>query len=172
MGYSPGFSSLGNSVAAYQPYYAPPTFPQTNYINAHTPLKSVNMVPSVRMGYDRAGTYAGVVSSRYRTYGMTWLYSRGAQVKRWFRMLATGQVETTKFQPFTDSTWFSMFNGNLYRCGFPRNLGWSEKVPTIPPAALGTAPWQMTPMPQFRRNVYTRRSFTTAPAVPAKPQNG
>jgi hypothetical protein len=172
MGRAPGFSSLGYSVAAYQPYYAPPTFPQTNYIATVTPLTSVNIIPAQRLGYNATGIYAGVVNSRNRTAGMTWLYSRGAQVKRWFRMISTGRVESTKFQPITDSTWFSMFNGNLYRCGYPRNLGWSEKVPTIPPAALGTAPWQMLPTPRFRRNVYTRRSFTTAPSVPAQPRNG
>lgn len=166
------FSSLGRSVAAYQPYYAPPTFPQTNYIHGGSSLAAVNQMPADMLGYALPNTYAGIVVSKNRTYGMTWLYSRGAQLKKWFRMMATGQVESTNFQPVTDSTWFSMFNGNLYRCGFPRNLGWSEKVPSIPPAALGIQPWQMNAMPRIRRNVYTKRSFATAPSVPAKPYNG
>jgi len=165
----PPFSSLGRSIEAYQPYAAPPTFPQTNYINGSSPLATVN--PPV---YTLATTPNGsaTVSSKFRTAGMDYLYSRGAQVKKWFKMVATGQVESTSFQPITDSTWFNMFNGTLYAAGYPRNLGWSEKVPTIPPKALGISPTQMAARPQITRNVFTRRSFATAPSIPAKPYNG
>lgn len=167
MGSVPPFSSLGRSIEAYQPYAAPPTFPQTNYIQGSSPLATVN--PPV---YSPVHSRSARVDSRFRTVGMDYLYSRGAQVKKWFRMIRTGGVESTSFQPITDSTWFNMFNGTLYAAGYPRNLGWSEKVPTIPPEALGTSPSQMAPRPQWTRNVYTRRSFATAPAIPAKPYNG
>jgi len=163
----PPFSSLGRSVEAYQPYYAPPTYPQTNYIQGSSVLATV--IPPV---VTRGTTGAATVSSKSRTTGMNYLYSRGGQIKQWFRMKATGQVESTAAQPVTASTWFNMFNGALYAAGYPRNLGWSEKVPTIPPAALGIGPDQMAPRPQFRRNIYTQRSFSTAPSIPAKPQNG
>jgi hypothetical protein len=171
--YIPPMSSLGRSITATQPYYAPPTFPQTNYVNSRSPLTSVQQTPSVVMSFDgMQGIRAGVVNSRNRMYGMRWLYARGGQLKKWFQMISTPTVQSTKFQPVEASTWFFMRNDNLYRCGFPRNLGWSEKVPTIPPEALGTAQWQMTPAPVYKRNVFTRRSFATAPSVPAKPYNG
>lgn len=163
----PPMSSLGRSIAAYQPYHAPPTFPQTNYINTASPVQSMNP-PMMSMGHDGSA----VVSSRFRTAGMSFLYSRGARFKKWFSMLATGQVESTKFQPLEAYTWFNMFNDQLYCAGYPRNLGWSEKVPTIPKEALGHSPSQMMPRPQFKRNIYTRRSFSTAPSVPARPMNG
>lgn len=168
----PPYSSLGRSIAANLPYNAPPTFPQTNYIQGNHQLVAVNRFPNTYLGMAGVNGFAGIVNSKNRTYGMSWLYSRGAQVKKWFRMISTGTVESTEFQPITSFTEFNMFNGNLYRCGYPRNLGWSEKVPTIPPAALGTAPWQMAPAPQWKRNIYTKRSFSTAPSIPAKPQNG
>ena len=159
----PPFSSLGKSIESYQPYYAPPTFPQTNYINGGGPLQSVNP-PQYSVG---VRGFPAVVPRRNRMAGMDFLYSRGAQLKKWFKMVATGQVESSAFQPILDSTWYADFNGQLYCVGFPRNLGWSEKVPTIPPEALGTNPSNMAPRPQWTRNVYTRRSFTTAPSIPA-----
>lgn len=163
----PPFSSLGRSIESYQPYAAPPTFPQTNYIQGSSPLASMN--PPV-MSQGHTGSMA--VDSAFRKNGMSWLYSHGSRFKQWFKMVSTGQVESTKFQPVESYTWFNMFNGQLYAAGYPRNLGWSEKVPTIPPEALGTTPSQMAPRPQWTRNVYTRRSFGTAPSIPAKPMNG
>lgn len=165
----PPFSSLGKSIESYQPYYAPPTFPQTNYVNGGGPLQSVNP-PVMSRGVTQGNT--AVVNRRNRMNGMDFLYSRGAQLKKWFKMVATGQVESSSFQPILDSTAYADFNGALYCNGFPRNLGWSEKVPTIPPEALGISPTQMAPRPQYTRNVYTRRSFTTAKAIPAVPYNG
>jgi hypothetical protein len=167
MGTVPPFSSLGRSIEAYQPYAAPPTFPQTNYIQGSSPLATMNP-PVVSQGTRGAAT----VNSAFRTTGMDFLYSRGAQFKKWFKMIATGQVESTSFQPALASTWFNMFNGTLYAAGYPRNLGWSEKVPTLPPEALGIGPNQMAARPQITRNVFTRRSFATAPSIPAKPYNG
>lgn len=165
----PPFSSLGKSIESYQPYYAPPTFPQTNYVNGGGPLQSVN--PPI-MSRGLAQGNSAVVNRRNRMNGMDFLYSRGAQLKKWFKMVATGQVESSSFQPILDSTWYADFNGALYAAGYPRNLGWSEKVPTIPPEALGISPSQMAPRPQYTRNIYTRRSFSTAPSIPAKPYNG
>jgi hypothetical protein len=164
----PAFSSLGKSIESYQPYYAPPTFPQTNYVRGGGPLQSVNP-PMYSMGN---GPGTAVVNRRNRMNGMDFLYSRGAQLKKWFKMVATGQVESSAFQPILDSTFYADFNGALYAAGYPRNLGWSEKVPTIPPEALGITPSQMAPRPQFTRNIYTRRSFTTAPSIPAVSYNG
>lgn len=163
----PPYSSLGKSIEAYQPYYAPPAFPQTNYIHGSSPLARANP-PVVSYGH----TGSMVVSHRNRMVGMEWLYQTGGRVKDWFKMVATGQVQSTAFQPITDTTYFAMFNDALYQAGYPRNLGWSEKVPTIPPEALGTTPSQMAPRPQWKRNIYTRRSFSTAPSIPAKPYNG
>jgi hypothetical protein len=115
---------------------------------------------------------AGVVNRQNRLNGMRFLYNRGAQTTPWFRMKATGQVERSKFQPTLCSTWFAAFNDYLYRVGYPRNLGLSEKVATIPPEALGITPSQMAPRPRFTRSIFTNRSYGTAPAIPAKPTQG
>lgn len=163
----PPYSSLGKSVEAYQPYYAPPTFPQTNYIHGSSPLAKMN--PPVT---DYGSRGAAIVNRKPRMNGMEFLYQYGGRAKKWFQMVSTGQVQSTAFQTITAGTVFAAFNDALYQAGYPRNLGWSEKVPTIPPEALGTTPSQMAPRPQWKRNIYTRRSFSTAPSIPAVPYNG
>lgn len=164
----PPFSTLGKSVMSMQPYAAPPTFPQTNYIMGSSPMLS-SVTPGTGLGH----TGDMKVNSAFRTAGMSFMYRHGAQAKKWFREIMTGGVESTKFQPVTSGTEFHMGNGELYAAGFPRNLGWSEKVPTIDPRALGIdVQSQMAPAPRMTRNVYTRRSFTTAPSIPAVPMNG
>lgn len=164
---APPMSSLGRSVASYQPMYAPPTEPQTNYIHGSSPF--ANTLPPASQGIT-AG--ASVVSSKPRRGGNVFLYSRGGRLIQWFKEIMTGGVESTKFQPVTASTFYADFNPSLYKAGYPRNLGWTEKVPTLPPAMLGTSPSQMAPAPRWTRSIYTSRSFTTAPSLPAKPMNG
>jgi hypothetical protein len=154
-------------VEAYQPYYAPPTEPQTNYIHGSSPF--TQRLPLAAQGVT-AG--ASVVSRRPRSGGNTFLYSRGSRVLNWFREIMTGGVESTKFQPQTASTFYADFNPSLYAAGYPRNMGWTEKVPSLPPEMLGIGPNQMASAPQYKRNIYTSRSFATSPSVPAKPMNG
>ena len=164
----PPSSSLGKSITSDMPYNAPPVFPQTNYIAG-----SPSIARHVTETAATARTMAPIVSSKFRAKGIRFLYSVGGQVHSWFQMMATGQVESSRFQRRSAYTWSGTFNDALYQAGYPGiNLGWSEKVPSIPPAALGTAPWQMLPTPRITRNVFTTRSYRTAPSVPAKPMNG
>lgn len=105
--------------------------------------------------------------------GIRWLYSRGGQIKPWFRAKATGAVESSKFQPVSSYTWQGEFNDSIYQAGYPRNLGYTFKVDTIPPWALGASPWQMRPAPQIRRPIFSRRAYTSGiRAVPAIPYPG
>jgi len=160
---NPGYSSLGRSIAAYQPYYAPPVAPVTNYIQTRSAQHMT--VPAAFTGATHGNA---VVSKKNRIKGMRFLYSRGGKRIRQFRMKATGQVESSTFQPVTAWTWSGAFNDQLFCCGYPRNLGLSEKVATIPPQALGTAPSQMLPRPQITRSIFTNRSFSTVKGLPAK----
>lgn len=155
--YRTGYSSLRGSVQAYHLAYAAPTFPQTNYINGGYAGYSDN-----RPAASSPSTRAPIVNRANRIKGMRFLYSRGSQVLTQFQMRATGQVQSSRFQPKIASTWFACFNDALYQAGYPgTNLGISEKVPTIPPAALGTAPWQMQAPPRWTRNIYTNRNYGT-----------
>lgn len=157
------FSSMGASVAAYQPYYAPPVAPQANYIQTRS---SQHMsVPAAMTGVT-VGNMA--VSHRNRIKGMRFLFSRGSKTIRQFRMRATGQVESSRFQPVTSWTWSGSFNDALFAAGYPRNLGLSEKVASIPPQALGTSTSQMLPRPQITRSIFTNRAFSTVKGLPAK----
>ncbi len=158
-----GFSSMGASIAAYQPYYAPPVAPQTNFIQTRS---SQHMsVPAAQSGVT-TGNMA--VSHKNRIRGMRFLFSRGSKKIKQFRMRSTGQVEVSTFQPVTAWTWCGSFNDALFQAGYPRNLGLSEKVATIPPQALGTSTSQMLPRPQITRSIFTNRSFSTVKGLPAK----
>jgi hypothetical protein len=150
-----GFSSLGYSVQANLPYYAPPVTPQTNYIRGGS--SAVVEHPS----FQPVDQHTGLVNRMPRMLGIRWLYSRGGQIKPWFRMIATGAVESTKFQPVLSYTWDAEFNDAIYQAGYPRNLGFTFKVPTIPSQALGSERYSMLPRPRFSRSIFARRAVTS-----------
>lgn len=158
------WSSLGASIAAYQPYYAPPVTPQTNFIRTGG-AAFVTQPPAVLNNTQGAA----IVRRVFRTYGIRFLYQYGGQIKDWFSMRATGQVESTKFQPVLAYTWDGCFNDGLFRAGgYPQNLGLSEKVPSIPEQALGVTPTQMLPRPQIKRSIFVNRVFSTIKGEPAE----
>lgn len=163
----PPSSSLGKSIAGGMPAFAPPVEPQSSFIGGGPTFGAAVRVASVR---PRDG--ATVVNRRNRLNGMRFLYQKGSYTTPWFRMKATGQVESSKFQPTETTTWFAAFNDALYCVGYPRNLGLSEKVATIPPEALGTTPSQMAPRPRYTKSIFTNRSYAGAASIPAKPTQG
>jgi hypothetical protein len=159
------WSSMGASIQAYLPYYAPPVDPQTNYITGGG--ASAMMHPE----YQPIDEHTRLVNRMPRMLGIRWLYARGGQIKPWFRMISTGAVESTKFQPVLSYQWSGEFNDAIYEAGYPRNLGYTFKVPTIPAAALGTDRSQMLPRPRITRPIFSRRAYTSGvkplPAVSA-----
>lgn len=158
-----GFSSLGYSVHAYQPVYAPPVAPQTHFIKGGAAGFQAN-IPNQRISqHDR------LVNREPRMLGIRWLYSRGAQVKPWFRMIATGAVESTKFQPVLSWQWSGEFNDAIYEAGYPRNLGYTFKVPTYPAQAVAQPRDRMQATPRFTRSIFARRAYTSGVApLPAQ----
>lgn len=166
-----GYSSLGASIAAYTPNYAPPVVSESLLepanLRGSSPFATVN--PPLNT---RCDNNSGVVTGRFRRFGMRYMYSRGTQRNSTMRMVATGQVERTRFQPYLGWTWNASFNDGLYRAGgYPQNLGLSFKAPTIPDGVATSAAWgRMRPAPQFTRTVFTRRRYSGAGAIPAKPQ--
>ena len=158
--------SYGAAIEAYMPVYAPPSVPlpenlvTRNDVSQNLPAMSTTPVSG-----------SMVVNRVNRQLGMRFLYARGAKRIRQFIMMATGRVQSTQFQPYTSWTWDGSFDDALYQVGYPgTNLGISEKVPTVPMAAIN-APWQMTQRPQYRRSIITQRSYGGAESAPAKPIN-
>lgn len=165
--YPPPTSSLGKSVSSGMPAFAAPPEPQSEYIQGGNAWVQ-NVSPATSTGRDGSA----VVMRKPRVNGMRFLYQQAAYTKPWFRMKATGQVESSKFQPTTQTTYFDAFNDALHEAGWPRNMGLSFKVATIPPEALGTSPSQMAPKPRYTKSIYTNRNYGTRPALPAKPAAG
>jgi len=162
-----GWSSLNYSVAAYMPYYAPPISPQRQVVqNRDTPL----MTPG--LPGQQVDQHTTLVNREPRLMGIRWLYSRGGQIKPWFRMIATGAVERTKFQPVLAYQWSGEFNDAIYQAGWPRNLGYTFKVDTIPQQALATQREQMMPRPWIRKPYFARRAYTSGiKGVPVQATN-
>lgn len=149
------WSSLGYSVQANLPYNAPPVTPQTNYINGG----SAAVVEMPEGG--TVDQHTTLVNRMPRMLGIRNLYSRGGQIKPWFRMIATGQVERTKFQPVLSYTWDGEFYDAIYQAGYPRNLGYTFKVPTIPAPAMRDDRYRMLPAPRFTRSIFAKRANTS-----------
>lgn len=162
-------SSLAYSIAAYAPVEAPPQeslLEPSNFIGS-SPMATVNPPVTSRSDYR-----SGVVSSANRMRGDRELYSRGVQRNSLMRMVATGQVERSIFQPLSGWTWTGSFNDELYRAGgYPQNLGLTFKAPSVPDGVATNPAWgRMRPAPQITRTIFTRRRFSGAAAVPAVPQ--
>lgn len=150
-----GFSSLAYSIHAYQPIYAPPVDPQTHFIRGGSAAFQAT-IPNQRISQ-----HERLVNRMPRMLGIRWLYSRGGQVKPWFRMQATGVVESSKFQPITSHTWEGEFNDAIYEAGYPRNLGYTFKVPTYPATAVAQPRDRMLAAPRFTRSIFARRAYTS-----------
>lgn len=167
---SNGVSSRSRAVESYYPFYPPPVYPLETIVQGGYAGASSNAISFVDERTDK-----GIVPASFNRWGERFRYSFGGVINRVFKMRATGQVESSQVQPITNMPNVSQFNDYLYRAakGYPRNLGLSEKVPTLPPEALGNNPWgQMRPRTRITRNVFTNRNYATVNQVAAKPTNG
>lgn len=164
-----GFSSLGYSIAAFREVYPSPTesLLEPGNMRGTSPMATMNP-PVVSYADHRSG----VVSSANRMKGDRELYSRGVQRNSLMEMIATGQVQRSRYQPLSGWTWSGSFNDELYRSGgYPQNLGLTFKAPSIPDGVATTAAWgRMRSAPRITRTIFTRRRFSGAPSVPAVPQ--
>lgn len=164
-------SSLAYSIAAFGDSEPPPepdqSLLQPSNLRGISPMASMN--PPVT---SRVNNRSGIVSRANRMKGDRELYSRGVQRNSLMEMVATGQVERSRFQPLSGWTWNGSFNDELYRSGgYPQNLGLTFKAPSVPDGVATNPAWgRMRPAPQITRTVFTRRRFSGAPAVAAKPQ--
>lgn len=118
-----------------------------------------------------AGSYRGGAPfvTRVPRQAMRFLYSYGKQSRNWFPMIATGQVESTKFQPYNGVLFDATFNESLYLGVYPQNTGISFKVDTLPKELKRGQGPQMNAQPRQYNSIFTRRAYNGAPSIPAKP---
>lgn len=160
------------SIATFYPRYPSPESETLTSSNIHGSgnTKLWEALPPVMTP---AGHNSMVVSAKFRTQGMRYLYSYSKRMRHWFKMIATGQTESSKFQTESDTQYNGSFNDQLYRVGgYPQNLGLTFKAPSVPDAIAQTAAWgRMRPRPQITASVFTRRAYGVAPSKPAQPIN-
>jgi len=162
-----GTGSRARAIESYYPFYPPPVYPIAQDVKGGYAGPSV-----VPLSYVDERTDKGVVNSRFNRWGERNRFTFGGVINRVFRMQATGQVESSAVQPITNMPNIVQQNDHLYRAakGYPRNLGLSEKVPTIPQEALGNNPWgAMGPRNQYTQNIFTRRNYAQVRQIAAKP---
>lgn len=160
------WSSLAYSVHAYQPYFAPPVTPQTAYIRGGSPV----LTTIDNEGGEYWTQHNRIVNRDPRRLGIRALFSYGGQVYNYFKMVATGAVQSSAFQPRVNHMWTGEFNDALYQAGYPRNTGLTFKVQTVNP--LINPPWTMAAAPNFRgRAIYVNQRPVTS-GIPGKPANG
>lgn len=161
-------STQARAVQSYYPFYPPPVIDESNVTHG----SGFSGWATQPLSYTDERTDKGIVDRKMRRDGERNIYQYGAVLRKTFRMIATGQVESSRYQQYSNMPQLlTSQNDALYRAakGYPMNLGLSEKVPTLPRAALGDQP-QMTPRTQITRNIFTTRNFSNAKSIPAKPQ--
>lgn len=161
------WSSAQYAEQAYMPFFEPPVTPQAENI------QGTSAVAQQGLPGNQWDQNARFVNRDPRRIGIRTLYSYGGRFNRFFRMIATGQVESSKFQPRTNHTWDGEFNDAIFQAGYPRNLGLTFKVKTVNPNI--NPPWNMLPRPDFKgRSIFVNRRPVTSgiPGVPATPTNG
>lgn len=151
------FTSLRYSIAAYQPRHPPPPGGE---VFGQLPMHTRPAWATPRLPGEMLNQHSTFVSRMPRMLGMRWLYSRGAQIKPWFRETGTGSVESTRFQPILSYQWSGQFNDAIYQAGYPRNLGYTFKVSPVT-ANLGQGGPQMKARPWLTRPVYSNRAYTS-----------
>lgn len=162
-----GTGSRARAIESYYPFFPPPVYPIQETVR-NSPVSGA----TVALSQVDERTDKGIVNSKWNRWGDRSRFTIGGVMNRVFHMRATGQVESTMAQPITNMPRIAQFNDYLYRAakGYPRNLGLSEKVPTLPVEALGQNPWgQMSPRTQFTRNIFTTRNYSNVKQTPAKP---
>jgi hypothetical protein len=163
-------SSRARAIEAYYPFYPPPVYPEESDVKGGASGYSTRPSSTVDERTDK-----GIVDRHNNRWGDVTRYTWGGVLHKVFHMRATGQVESSVVQQVTNMPLQAQFNMWLYRAakGYPRNMGLSEKVPTLPVGALGNNPWgQMQPRTQITQNVFTRRNYANNRSVPAQPMSG
>lgn len=161
------YSSADLSAKIYNPMYAPPVEPGGHIIHTSTPLRSRLSVAAATIR-----TRAAVVSRRPRMLGINFLYSHGgwnsgATLKPPFSGPGSGFVQSSAFQPTTVRLVAASFNNALYGVGYPRNLGFSFKVPTLPTADKANSGGPTNGMRP--RGIFTK--VQTVPRYSTRPQS-
>lgn len=162
-----GASSSARATESYYPFYPPPVYPVGQFVRGGYAGATQVAVSAVDERTDK-----GIVNSKFNRWGERNRYTLGGVINKVFRMIATGQVQSSQANTITNMPNLVQQNDFLYRAakGYPRNLGLSEKVPTLPQEALGNNPWgTMQPPPRFARNIFTRRNYANIQQVAAKP---
>lgn len=103
---------------------------------------------------------SAVVDRTPRRNGLLYNYAHGPEASpRGLPMRATGQAESTVFQPIINRLFGWIINTEWYICypaatvmnGGQHNLGWSERTPQLPTKVTGGATnSRMTQRPQYK----------------------
>lgn len=140
--------------------------PVTTYASAapYTPLVSANVTPATT-----AWTRAAVVMRVPRRRGLRYFYNYGSTPMPAPGCRASNRVESSLFQPIKTQLVDWTQNDAWFEGGYPRNLGFTFRVPQLKTQVTGGAgPGAMAQRPLFPRVQRVPRYSTYIPQYPTR----
>lgn len=173
---SPGGMNAQEAVSVYDTYYGHLPIPATAYAMSDTPLRSVDVQPSVRT----VASNASVVMRANRRDGM--LATGGRQMYEETTPQVLKPVDSSKFQDWLmgpqvnysqNDKWYIAYPAATVMNGGQHNLGLSERVPQLPTRTSGgPGPGSMRQAPRFKAVQVVPRYSTMPPTYPTASING
>ena len=163
-----GEENADQGASVYNAAYGSMPIPATAYVLADTPLRSVDVQPSVRT----VAANASVVQRGNRRNGI--VYTGGRQTYEEPAPQMYQSPYSSKFQDWLmgpqvnyiqNNDWYIAYPAASVMFGGLHNLAWSERVPQLPTRISGgPGPAQMTPAPRFK-SVQTVPRYSTMPSM-------
>jgi hypothetical protein len=156
------------AVGVYEGFYGDLPMPATAYADSRTPLKSVDVVPSVRT----VASNASVVDRHNRMNGIVSTEGRQSRVARrpqWNNPVYSSAFQRHLIGPLVNyqinDKWYIVYPAATVMNGGKHNMAWSEKVPQLPTRATGgPGPAAMQAAPRFK-SVQTVPRYSTMPTM-------
>lgn len=171
----PGGANSQEQSSVYDTFYGKMPIPATAFAMSSTPLRSVDVQPSVRT----VAANASVVQRANRRNGMR---SRGGYDMREAETPPVYEpVDSSKFQEWLvgpqvnfsmNDDWYIAYPAATVMFGGMRNLGLSQRIPQIPTRTTGgPGPASMRQAPRFKAVQTIPRYSTMPPTFPTASAN-
>lgn len=172
----PGGMTGQQASSVYDTFYGELKTPATQYAMSDTPLRSVDVTPSVRT----IASNASIVDRGNMRQGM--IGTAGRQVYPETSPQINNPVRSSRFQDFLmgplvnyymNTKWYIAYPAATVMNGGDHNLALSERVPQLPTRTSGgPGPGTMRQAPRFKAVQTIPRYSTMPPTYPTASANG
>lgn len=173
---APGGANAQEQSSVYNTFYGQMPIPATAFAMSDTPLRSVDIQPSVRTTMSNAS----VVMRADRRNGI--LSTGGFAQRKEPTPQVLLPVDSSKFQEWligpqvdytTNVDWYIAYPAATVMLGGQHNMAWSERTPQLPTRTTGgPGPASMRQAPRFKAVQTVPRYSTMPPIYPTASANG